>query len=98
MSDDMRILDRWTLDYPMDGNGQEIWHGLMTDGVPISVQGPARIGVYAPGRPLDYSTNAFGVPIIHGKVKELFEQLELDGQMQVFPISVDGQAEPYFLL
>jgi hypothetical protein len=94
----MRILDRWALDNPMDGSGQEIWHGLMTDGVPISVQGPARIGLYAPGRPLDFSTTGLGFPIIHGKVKELFERLGLGGQMQVFPISVEGQSAPYYLL
>ncbi|OJH38875.1 imm11 family protein [Cystobacter ferrugineus] len=94
----MRILDRWTLGDPMDGNGQELWHGHLTEGTPISVQGPVRIGLYAPGRPLDFSTTALGVPIIHGKVKKLLEPRGLSSQMQLFPIIVEGQAEPYYLL
>lgn len=98
LSDDMRILDRWTLDNPVEGNGQELWHGQMTDGLPISVQQPARIGLYVPGRALDFSTTALSIPIIHGKLKELFEQLGLNSQMQVFPITVEGQAEPYYVL
>ncbi len=98
MSDDMRILDRWTLDNPMEGNGQELWHGQMTDGLPISVRQPARIGLYVPGRALDFSTTALSIPIIHGRVKALFVQLGLDGQIQLFPITVEGQAEPYYVL
>ncbi len=98
MSNDMNILDRWTLGDPLDGNNQEIWHGQVTRGLPIAVQRPARIGLYAPGRALDFSTTALNVPIIHGKIKELFEQLGLDDQMQLIPITVEGQADPYYLL
>ncbi len=98
LSDDMRILDRWTLDNPMEGNGEELWHGLMTDGLHISVQQPARIALYVPGRALDFSTTALSIPIIHGKVKALFEQLGLNSQMQLFPITVEGQAEPYYVM
>jgi hypothetical protein len=98
LSDDMRILDQWTLGDPIEGNGQELWHGLMTDGLPITVQQPARIGLYVPGRALEFSTNPLGIPIIHGRVKALLEQLGLDGQMQLFPITVEGQAEPYYVL
>jgi hypothetical protein len=82
----------------MDGNGQELWHGHLTEGLPISVRGPLRIGLYVPGRALDFSTTALNVPIIHGKVKELLGQLGLDGQIQLFPIAVEGQAESYYLL
>jgi hypothetical protein len=98
MSNDMNILDRWTLGDPLDGNNQEIWHGQVTRGLPIAVQRPARIGLYAPGRALDFSTTALNVPIIHGRIKELFEQLGLDDQMQLFPITVEGQAAPYYLV
>lgn len=97
ISNDMRILDRWTFGEPMDGNGQELWHGHLTEGLPMSVRGPLRIGLYVPGRALDFSTTALNVPIIHGKVKELLGQLGLDGQIQLFPIAVEGQAEPYYL-
>jgi hypothetical protein len=82
----------------MDGNGQELWHGHLTEGLPISVRGPLRIGLYVPGRALDFSTTALNVPIIHGKVKELLGQLGLDGQIQLFPIAVEVQAESYYLL
>lgn len=98
LSNDMRILDRWTLGDPYDGNGQEIWQGQLTSGKPLIVQGLARIGLYAPGRALDFTTTAFGVPIIHVKVKELFGQLGLEGQMQLFPLDVEGESEPYCLV
>lgn len=98
LSNDMRILDRWTLGEPHDGNGREVWHGEPTRGAPMAVQSPARIGLYVPGRALDFSTTALGVPIIHGKLKAIFEQLGLDGQVQLFPIAVEEQQEPYFLV
>ncbi|WPB78449.1 hypothetical protein KYC5002_04665 [Archangium violaceum] len=98
LSDDMRILDQWTLDNPMEGNGEELWHGKMTDGLPISVQQPAHIALYVPGRALDFSTTALSIPIIHGKIKALFERLGLNNQMQLFPITVEGQTEPYYVM
>ncbi|WP_309895909.1 imm11 family protein [Archangium sp.] len=94
----MSILDQWTLGDPIDGNGQELWHGQVTRGLRLSVPGPARIGMYAPGRALDFSTTALNVPIIHDKVKALLERLGLGEQVQWFPITVEGQAEPYYLL
>ncbi len=98
LENDMRIRDRWLLHDPIDGNGEELWHGQFFKGLEISVQLPARVGMFARGRALDFSTNALGVPIVHGKVKTLFERLGLQDQVQLFPISVEGQSEPYYLM
>ena len=98
LENDMRIRDLWLLGDPMDGNGQEIWRGHFSSGQPLSVQLPLRIDMFDRGRALDFSTNAFGVPVIHGRVKAVFERLGLQDQMQIFPISVEGQSDPYFLM
>lgn len=98
LKNDMRILDRWTLDEPIDAQGHEIWHGQFSDGHPLSLQTPPRMGVYVRGRALHFTTTALGVPVVHGKLKALFEQLGLQDQMQLFPVTVDGQSAPYFLM
>jgi len=98
LEDDMRIRGRWLLHNPIDGNGQELWHGQFFDGLELSIQLPLRIDMFDRGQALDFSTNAFGVPVIHGRVKAVFEQSGLQDQMQLFPISVEGQSDPYFLM
>ena len=89
ISNDMRILDRWTFGDPMDGDGQELWHGHLTEGLPISVREPLRIGLYAPGGPLDFSTTALCVPIIHGKIS-----LDWTARCSCFPSPSKGNPHP----
>lgn len=98
LENDMGILDRWELGDPIDGSGQEIWNGHFSRGLPLSIQLPVRIGMYARGRDLDFSTTALGVTVIHDKVKTLFEQLGLQDQMQLIPITVDEHPDRYYLL
>jgi len=96
--DDMRIHDRWELDSPIDKLGQEIWHGQFSQGIPLEIQTPAHIPLYAHGRALDYTTTALGIPVVHAKVKEIFERLGMQDHLQFFPATIEGQVDSYFLL
>ncbi len=96
--DDMRILDRWELGGPVDASGQEIWHGHFSQGLPLEVRTPAFLPLHAPGRALDYTTTALGVPVVHAKFQALFERLHLHEQLQLLPATLEGQADAYFLL
>ncbi|HYO55195.1 imm11 family protein [Archangium sp.] len=98
LENDMGILDRWELGDPIDGSGQEIWHGHFSKGLPLSIQLPVRIGMYARGRALDFSTTALGVTVIHDKVKTLFERIGIQDQMQLFPITIEEQSDLYYIL
>jgi hypothetical protein len=98
LSDDMRILDRWELGNPLDKEGREIWHGHFSQGIPMEISTPARIPLYSPGRALDYTTTALGIPVVHAKVKEAFERIRIQDQLQFFPTTIEGQPASYFLV
>lgn len=98
LSDDMRIHDRWELGSPLDRNGQEVWHGQFSQGVPLEFPAPASVPLYRPGRALDYTTTALGIPVVHAKVRDLFERLHLQEQVQFFHADLEGQPDSYFLV
>lgn len=96
---DVYVPGRWYLDEPVDPDGQEmegIWQ--FTEGRPVHLEQPLRVPLYRAGMPLDFSTTGMGTtPIVHPKVARVFEQLA-PGDVQLLPVQVEGQAEPYFLL
>jgi hypothetical protein len=96
--DDMRILDRWELGGPVDERGQEIWHGHFSQGLPMEVRTPAFIPLHAPGRALDYTTTALGIPVVNAKLKTLFVRLQVQEQLQFFAAAIEGQADAYCLV
>jgi hypothetical protein len=98
LSDDMRILDRWELDSPLDEDGQEIWHGQFSQGTEIKIKTPASVPLYRHGRALDYTTTALGIPVVHAKVKDAFERLQIQDQAQFLPATLEGQPDSYFLV
>jgi hypothetical protein len=98
LSDDMRIRDRWELGNPIDRSGQEIWHGQFSQGIPLDIGTPAHVPLYRPGRALDYTTTALGIPIVHARVKEVLERLSLRDHVQFFPATLEGQPASYFLV
>ncbi|WP_164021521.1 imm11 family protein [Pyxidicoccus trucidator] len=93
------IPGRWYPDEPTDLHGQEIddiWQ--FAEGHPVEFREPLRIPLYRSGRAVDFSLTPVGVtPIIHPKVASVFAELAPD-DVQLFPVEVEGQPEPYFLL
>ncbi|ATB42785.1 hypothetical protein CYFUS_008264 [Cystobacter fuscus] len=96
--DDVYIPGRWHLDDPVDQQGQEIRTWQFVRGDPAHVEGRIRIPIYVPGRPLDFSLLAGAtIPVVHARVAAMFAELA-PGDVQLIPVEVDGQSEPYVLL
>lgn len=96
--EDLYVPGRWYLDCPVDGQGQEAGGALFMDGQPASVQEPLKVGLFRPGKPLDFSlADAGAVPVVHPRVAAVFTSLAA-GDVQTWPIQVEGQPEPYVLI
>ncbi|WP_426746265.1 DUF1629 domain-containing protein [Myxococcus faecalis] len=99
LSDDMELQGRWLLGDPTDSQGQEVddpWQ--FTDGCPVQVEARLKIPIDHSGSPLDFSLAGVGVtPIVHKGVAHIFADLAPD-DVQLFPVDVAGQSEPYFIL
>jgi hypothetical protein len=99
LSQDVQIPGRWYLGDPAELSGQELedpW--VFTDGRPAQVEGRIKVPVYQPGKPLDFSLAGVSVtPVVHAKVATLFTDLA-PHDVQVIPVVVDSQEEPFFIL
>ncbi|MFP2934570.1 imm11 family protein [Pyxidicoccus sp. 3LG] len=59
---------------------------------------PLRVGLSRPGKALDFSlADAGAVPVVHPRVATVFNELA-PGDIQTYPIAVEGQPEPYVLV
>ncbi|MFP2898711.1 imm11 family protein [Corallococcus sp. 4LFB] len=96
---DMDIRDRWLPGEAMNAQGHEIddiWQ--FADGCPVQVNERLTIPVGHPGVVQDFSTTSVGgAPIVHRRVASVFTELAPD-EVQVIPVDVEGQSEPYFIL
>ncbi|MCP3144192.1 imm11 family protein [Pyxidicoccus xibeiensis] len=98
LTEDVYSPGRWHLDTPVDGQGQEVGSWLFLEGQAASVTEPLKVALYRRGKPLDYSQADAGiVPVVHPRVASVFEELAR-GDVQTFPIQVEGQPEPYVLI
>ena len=96
--EDLYIPGRWYLDSPMDGQGQDAGGSLFMEGRPAAVQEPLRVRLFRPGKPLDFSlADAGAVPVVHPRVSAVLTALA-PGDIQTWPIQVEGQPEPYVLV
>ncbi|MFP2929692.1 imm11 family protein [Pyxidicoccus sp. 3LG] len=67
-------------------------------GEPASVAVPLKVGVRRRGRQLDYSmADAGSIPVVHPKLTSVFAEMAL-GDVQIFPVEVEGQPERYSLI
>ncbi|MFP2934115.1 imm11 family protein [Pyxidicoccus sp. 3LG] len=98
LREDLYVPGRWYLDTPVDAQGQEVGSWLFTQGQPASVDEPLRVALYRPGKALDFSmADAGTVPVVHPRVAAVFQSLA-PGDIQTYPIDVEGQPEPYVLV
>ncbi|RKG89366.1 hypothetical protein D7W82_07455 [Corallococcus sp. CA049B] len=99
LHDDMGIQTRWLLDDPRNSQGNEVddpWQ--FADGCPVRVEERLRIPIYHPGTSLEFShAGVGGAPVVHQRVASIFKKLAPE-DVQILPVDVDGQAEPYCLL
>ncbi|WP_205525433.1 imm11 family protein [Pyxidicoccus trucidator] len=98
LADDVYAPRRWNLGHPTDGQGREVddpW--MFRKGMPVSVKGRLKIPVEEPGRALDYSHAGFSTPVVRANVANIFSEMAPD-DVQLIPVDVDGQTEPFFIL
>ncbi|RKG63510.1 hypothetical protein D7V80_30370 [Corallococcus sp. CA054B] len=96
---DVYVPGRWYLAAPTNLAGEEIediWQ--FSAGRPVELRERLRVPVYRPGKPLDFTTAGPGqIPIVNERVASIFRELAPD-DVQIFPVDVEGQTSPYFLL
>ena len=96
---DVNVPGRWYLAEPTNLAGEEvedIW--AFMQGRPVEITERLRIPIFRPGKPLDIEFAGAGqTPIISGRVASVFREMAPQ-DVQLFPVEVEGQSEPYFLL
>jgi hypothetical protein len=96
--EDVYVPGRWHLDHPVTQQGQEMGTWQLARGEPAQAEGRLRIPIYVPGKPLDFSLMAGAIiPVVHARVAAVFAELA-PGDVQLIPVDVDGQSEPYVLI
>lgn len=97
--DDVDFPGRWELGDPTDENGGELSNPWMfRKGEPLRVDERLKVPLDRPGKPLDFSTAGIGVtPVVHARMASILTQLAPD-DVQLFPVKVASESEPYFLV
>ncbi|WP_164020869.1 imm11 family protein [Pyxidicoccus trucidator] len=98
LDQNLYIPGLWYLDTPVDGRGGNAGSWLFTRGRPATVTEPLTVGLFQAGNPLDFSlADAGAVPVVHPTVADVFTSLA-PGDVQTWPIQVEGQPVPYVLI
>lgn len=99
LSIDVYVPGRWYLAEPKNLAGDEIddiWK--FSSGQPVELCDRLRIPIYRLGKPLDFTTAGAGrTPILSARAASVFRALALR-DAQLFPVEVEGETEPYYLL
>jgi hypothetical protein len=97
LMDDRRPQPRWHLGTPVDEQGQEIDPWQFKDGRWLELGCVPRFPLDVPGFPLDYCWAAFSIPVLHERVVQLLERLQIK-DVQFIHAHVEGHDAPYFIL
>ncbi|KFA91275.1 imm11 family protein [Archangium violaceum] len=97
LMDDRQSLSRWHLGTPVDEQGQEVDPWQFKDGRWLELGCVPRFPLDVRGDPLDCCWAAFSIPVVHGRVVQLFERLGIR-DVQFIPAQVEGHEGPYFIL
>ncbi|WP_395833646.1 imm11 family protein [Cystobacter fuscus] len=96
---DVYVPGRWYLAEPATSSGEEIedpW--MFSAGRPVADPGPLRIPIFKPGKPLDIEFAGVGnTPVVNEQIASVFREMA-PNDVQLFPVEVEGQADPYYIL
>jgi hypothetical protein len=97
--DDISMPGHWALSDPTDESGREVANPWMfMKGEPVRVEGRLKIPVDRPGRSLDFTLAGIGVtPVVHARVASVLTQLA-PADVQVLPVQVGEESEPYVIV
>ncbi len=97
LMDDRQAPGRWHLRSPLDAQGQRIEPWQFFEGRELHPRAALHFPVKPDGRELDFSWAAFAIPVVHARVVELFERLQVR-EVQFLPAQVEGHPGPWFIL
>jgi len=97
LEDDMLQPGRWHLRHPVDEHGVKINPWQFRQGRELESRGLIRFPVRPDGVTLDFTQDAFAIPVVHGRVVQIVERLGLQ-EVQFLPVQVEGHPGPYFIL
>ncbi|WIG98734.1 DUF1629 domain-containing protein [Myxococcus sp. SDU36] len=96
---DVYVKGRWYLADPAEPDGREIedfWR--FRQGKPVELDRRLRVPISRPGASLDIEfAGAGATPILSERAASVFRSLA-PGDIQLFPVDVEGDSRPYFLL
>lgn len=99
LATDVYVSGRWYLAEPRTLAGEEIedsW--LFMQGKTVELRERLRVPVRHAGKPLDYTTAGAGqIPVVTERVASVFRELA-PNDVQLFPVEVEGEDKPYYLL
>ena len=94
---DFYVSGSWALSKLVDERGETIVPGILMSGQPVHFTAQPRVIVRSAGTPLDFTFAAFDILIVNSRVANLLRELA-PGDLQLIPVSIDAQTEPYFIL
>src|SRR4051812_3611986 len=93
--DDMTTSTRWYLSAPRGQQGEWLGRQLHV-GQPFAGSGPLQIPVFREGPPLELTVASDMVPVVNGRVGEIFERHARD-DLQLIPAIVAGASDPLWV-
>lgn len=97
--DEMSVPGRWVLyQKDIDDHERRVDPWQFKRGSLLHLEGRPVLGIAHPGIPLDFSLTELATPVVTERVVFLFEQLELEKEVQFIPAQVEERSEPYFIL
>lgn len=97
LADDVYVPDRWHLATPTDSHGEEVHDSDFWNGTPVHLQDRLRVPVEIAGKALAYTEAGIHIPVVHDRVASIFAEFAAN-DVQLLPVDVEGQPDPYFIL
>ncbi len=88
---------RWFLKTPLTPDGKEVNPGIFLRGKAVTFPPFLRLPVREKGARMDFTFADCGVPVVCKQIAEYLAEISPKG-VQLFPVAVEGEAEPYFIL
>src|ERR1044071_4071227 len=90
---------QWSLDDPIDANGNAIKASVFDSGRRADLALPLRITVseFAGDVPLDFTLATFGIPVVNMHTLDVLQRVAPD-DIQSFTAYVDGRSEEYAVI
>lgn len=97
LRDEMKIKGRWHLRGPVDRQGNPVQSWQFNEGRALVID-YILFPVNPVGVELEFTISTLGIPVLHGRVTSLLQELNLLQNVQLIPAHIEGHKAPYFIL